>query len=428
MSKVFLQTKWTTYLGELRPIHDNYIYAFNQECVFSGSADYIAPTPSPTPTMTSTVTPTITPTISLTPSITPSITPSTTPTITPSITPTLTPSLTPSITPSITPSVTPQVQYVIGYNPKQTVNGGNVLGYSYDGNIISGSSPNANSFLTFSNPRGVNSIASNGSTWVAVGSNGRVNPNPISLGLYSTDGISWSLSNLTSVRTMANSAMEDVIWDGTRFMGVGGGDPVLVTSTDGIIWTGNSNATTGLSIGGSLPLYKEAFIYYDGTSYWVGRDSLFKSTNGINYTGQTITGFTRMISMIKTSTQWLVGGFGGGTSDGIIARSTDGINWNQVTIPTNESIYTFATNGSIILAGGQGPGPRMISSTDGITWSSVTSANALILNDCYEIIFDGSKFFAVGDTSAAVISSTDGTTWTSVSSLDNFEALSISKK
>jgi hypothetical protein len=370
---------------------------------------------------------------SVCPTSTPTNTPSLTPTITSTITPSITPTITTTITPSITPSVTPQVQYVFGYNPKQTVNGGNVLGYSSDGTIISGSSPNANSFLTFSNPRGVNSIASNGSTWVAVGSNGRINPNPVSLGLYSTNGISWSLSNLTSVRTMGNLAMEDVIWDGTRFMGVGGGDPVLVTSTDGITWTGNSNATTGLSMGGGLPLVKEAFIYYDGTSYWVGRDSLFKSTNGINYTAQTITGFTRMCSMIKTSTQWLVGGFGGGTGDGCISRSTDGVNWTQVTIPTNENIYTFATNGSIILAGAQGLGsqPRMLSSTDGITWSAVTSVNALISENCYEIIYDGSKFIAAGagsSNNSVTISSTDGITWTSVPSLDNFEALSISKK
>jgi hypothetical protein len=355
---VFLKTWWSPYLGEWRPFHDNYIYSYNEECVFSGDATF------------------------------------------------------------------QMVNLVFGFEASPIRN---TLGYSFEGVDISGSSPNANSFLTFQNPGGVSAIASNGSTFVALGSNGKVTPNPISLGLYSSDGITWSLSNLTSVRTNANAAMEDVIWDGNRFLAVAGGDPNLVTSPDGITWSAVTNATSGLAISTSLPVLKEAFIYYDNTSYWVGSTAFYKSNNGINYTAQTLTGYTRLYSMLKTSNEWLLGATS--ASGGKIFRSTDSINWSAVTIPSNSAVFTLATNGSVILAGTQGSSTtRMISSTDGINWSSVTSANSFISSDCYEIIYDGSKFIATGNN--AIISSTDGITWSALnqSATANQRALAVSKR
>jgi hypothetical protein len=102
--RVFLKTWWSPYLGEWRPFHDNYIYAYNTGCTFSGSAVFtlVPPTPSITPTLTMTPTPSVT----TTPSITPSLTPTETPEITPSVTPTNTTTSTPTITPTTTTTLT----------------------------------------------------------------------------------------------------------------------------------------------------------------------------------------------------------------------------------------------------------------------------------------------------------------------------------
>ena len=116
--RVFLKTWWSGYLGEVRPFHDNYIYAYNSGCTFSGQSVYslLGPTPSPTATQmttpTLTTTPTATPDVTTTPSPTPDVTstPTSSPAITPSATetPTVTPTFTPtaSLTPSVTPTMT----------------------------------------------------------------------------------------------------------------------------------------------------------------------------------------------------------------------------------------------------------------------------------------------------------------------------------
>lgn len=128
--RVFLKTWWSPYLGEWRPFHDNYIYAYNTGCTFSGSAVFtlVAPTPSVTPTLTMTPTPSVTTTPSITPSLTPTETPQITPSVTPTITPTTTltatpdptPTTTSTSTPTLTPSVTPTTTTTLTATPEQT--------------------------------------------------------------------------------------------------------------------------------------------------------------------------------------------------------------------------------------------------------------------------------------------------------------------
>ena len=102
--RVFLKTWWSPYLGEWRPFHDNYIYAFNTGCTFSGSAVY-SPVP-PTPSMTASPTQTLTPTPSLTQTSTPTVTPTLTPTTTTTLTATPTVTSTPTLTPTTTTTLT----------------------------------------------------------------------------------------------------------------------------------------------------------------------------------------------------------------------------------------------------------------------------------------------------------------------------------
>lgn len=118
--RVFLKTWWSPYLGEWRPFHDNYIYAYNTGCTFSGSAVFtlVPPTPSVTPTLTMTPTPSVTTTQTLTPSVTPTKTPQITPSVTPTIT--NTPSITSSETPTLTPSITPSVTTTVTNTPSPT--------------------------------------------------------------------------------------------------------------------------------------------------------------------------------------------------------------------------------------------------------------------------------------------------------------------
>lgn len=401
-----------------------------------GVCSFATPTPTPTntitptPTLTNTITPS--PTNTLTPNLSPSVTPSNTatPTVTPTITAsqTVTPSITPTKSPTSSPSptVTPSPtntpicnNFVLGFQPYNTLSGGNALAYSTNGINISGSSPNANSFLTFSNPAGITSIATNGSRWVGVGSNGRVTPNAISLGLYSNNGIQWFLSDLANVRTNANSGMEDVIWDGTRFLAIAGSTNPLTQSTDGITWTAITGSNISLSTG--LPAIREAFIYFDGTSHWAGGNSNFYKSNGGNvYTAQTITGINRFWDMLYTQNKWILGGsLVSGSTSGKIFVSNDSINWTGQTIPACTDVYTLVTNGNIIVAGGEGTTDLMYS-YDGIGWTAATYAGVFTTR-VYDLAWNGSVFMGVGGDAGQIGYSYDGINWSaSTSTLVNF--------
>ncbi len=331
-----------------------------------------------------------------------------------------TPTNTPSVTQTNTPSNTPICNnFVLGFQPYNTPSGGNAIAYSTNGINISGSSPNANSFLTFSNPAGITSIATNGSRWVAVGSNGRLTPNAISLGLYSNNGIQWFLSDLATVRTNANAAMEDVIWDGTRFLAIAGSTNPLTQSTDGITWTAITGSNLSFTI--TFPSIREAFIYYDGTSHWAGGSPNFYKSNGGNvYTAQTITGINRFYDMLYTQSKWILAGslVSGGTT-GKIFVSNDSVNWTGQTIPACTDVYTLVTNGNIIVAGGEGTTDLMYS-YDGIGWTAATYAGVFTTR-VYDLAWNGSVFMGVGGDAGQIGYSYDGINWSaSTSTLVNY--------
>lgn len=379
---------------------------FIQDC------DPIPISPTPTPTMTRTPTPTRT----ATPTITPTNT--ATQTQTPSITPTNTP------TPSQTPCCQLQEMFVMGYRPYNTGSGGNALTYSTDGINVSGSSPNANSFFFLGgDPNGITDIATNGSMYVAVGANGRTTGNAV-VGLYSTNGTSWAESNLQSIKT-GRLTMEACMWDGSQFHAIGTGDPALVKSNDGTNWTGFTNATTNLTISSDFPALREGFMYYDGTDYWVGNRSLYKSNNGTNYTLQSGSfGMDRFMDMLYFNNRHILVGYvwGGifGTSIPSIQYSNDsGTTWSAATGYTGltQQILCLETDGNIILAGSAFGSNRMFYSYDGISWSANTGANTIFGQSVYDIAWNGTMFVAIGEensTFAQEAYSYDGLSWTAM--------------
>jgi hypothetical protein len=76
-----------------------------------------------------------------------------------------------------------------------------------------------------------NSIAWNGSRWVAVGSGG----NTI---LYSTDGITW-----TAASSCFTTAGNGVTWNGSRWAAIGSGGNTFGYSNDGSAWTSSQTIT-----------------------------------------------------------------------------------------------------------------------------------------------------------------------------------------
>ena len=328
-----------------------------------------SPTSTPTPTNTGTPTNTPTPSQTLQPTTTPTNTP--TNTQTPSNTPTITPTNT--NTPSSTPVITP--------TPSATPVWDNM--------------------------------------WVA-GGDGTTKI------VYSTDGITWSGTNASSVFETDTTIYE--IWsDGTKFVGVGYsslGNNVFGYSDDGITWS----ACTGFSGTG----FRGSREVRSNRNYWLAvggsnsTDKLYKSFDGITFTGYTpasltLTGSSR--GLMWDSTKWYVTGRQG------IFYSTDADTWTQITLPAGAMTLTtrcIEYNGSVYLAGGQG-GDILVRSTDGINFTTITGITSFIATEVSDIVWDGTYWTAVGGvTGQNIARSTDGISWSGITTpATNTEVRSI---
>jgi hypothetical protein len=97
---------------------------------------------------------------------------------------------------------------------------------------------------------------------------------------------------------------------------------------------------------------------------------------------------------------------------GVLLSSTDASTWTKQTIPSIETTYDVAFGGGrYILAGTAQTGVNkgLFTSTDGISWTSITAAN--LPEDVWKgVTYGAGKFVAVGE-KGQVATSTDGSTW-----------------
>jgi hypothetical protein len=282
--------------------------------------------------------------------------------------------------------------------------GGNRLVYSYDG--INWTKCNYDTNIVISTPR---KIIWNGTVWIASS-------------LYSYDGINWNLS--VSANTIFPRARFNALWNGSLCVGVG--SDIIAYSSDGINWK-PSNITTGE--------YYE--IIWSGT-IWVaggganatnGEAYTVYSNDGINWSPCKFTGSVKsgVTTLAYIGSLFLRGGHAPNISTTTsntssinssyqIGYSYDGINWNScVANPGSIGIVrTFASNGSMWVAGGQGNG-GLIYSTDGINWNkanfkmpisqastttqlatTTTKAPIIGFGNCLKVIYNGSYWVAGG--------------------------------
>jgi hypothetical protein len=210
----------------------------------------------------------------------------------------------------------------------------------------------------------------------------------------STDGVTWT------IRTSGTASAIDCFTFGNGiyiFGTVGGG---LSTSTDAITWTsqtsGTSSSIGGLAYGAGLT---EQYVY-------VGAGGVLRSsTDGVTWTSRT-SGTISTLSGVAFGTVYFYGGFGG-----VLRTSTDGITWDSQTSGTTQNIqrviYANGTYLYVTQAGGTLTSSVVGSSTDAITWSTVS----LDPTSLRGIAFGNSNYVVCGGT-GAVYSSTDLVTWT----------------
>ena len=259
-------------------------------------------------------------------------------------------------------------------------NGSHSIAYSTDGgNSWTGLPQNV---LT----NQANDAAYGNGVWVAVGGY-----NPASVA-YSSDGINWT-----------GAAYPFTVGYGVHFgngLFVGLGNTTsgnsIITSPDGINWTGRGD-TIFTSYG--------TCAYYHGTLWvagGVGGNCLAFSSDGINWTGIGTALMANCFGVIYADNKWVAVGSGGSNS---ILTSTDGITWTG--LGYFNSGQEIAFNGSVWVIAGSG---GLTYSTNLTTWTAATST----ITNGEGVVWLNDTFLATG-TGGGIQSSTDGITWTTVS-------------
>jgi len=336
------------------------------------------------------------------------------------------------------------------------------LAYSNDGIQWTGSSL-ANTIFGGGSPM---TIAWNGIMWLA-GGNSSVNTLA-----YSYDGILWTPTPLST--SVFSTACNSIAWNGTRWIAGGIGTSALATSTDGINWTPvTSNFTSAYSIGwnGSLwtagGLGPSRLAYSSNGLTWVDSASgnsiistfcsslvwngavwlagtsdavpwIIYSADGIRWAPATSANNFFTVSMgggcqglnSRRLSPWsypqpnpLTENFtiAGGIGTNVMAYTYDGKIWHSnpsaLTVFGDGECNGIAWNGSLWVVGAASNGSRLAYSTDGINWTSSSSASALLTNSINTVIWSGSLWlacghsFTPGPTTNKIIHSYDGINW-----------------
>jgi hypothetical protein len=232
----------------------------------------------------------------------------------------------------------------------------NLMGWSSNGlsYAIASNTPALSSVITFSNK------------FVGVGSGGAI--------YISSDGLSWTQRNSGTA-----SNLHGITGGGGLLVAVGDAGSIQ-TSPTGTIWTSRTSGT-------SLPLY--GVIYASGLFVAVGQlGTVLTSPDGISWTGQDSGQLANLWSVTYGSA-----GFAAVGQGGTIVNSADAVNWttqNSGTSATLESI-TFG-NGYYLAAGDSA---TVLTSPDGITWTP-RNLGATGGQNFYGAAFLNNRFDVVG--------------------------------
>jgi len=236
--------------------------------------------------------------------------------------------------------------------------------------------------------------------------------------------------------TFGESVIRTIAYGNNMFVAAGGNkmatsaDGVTWTTVDfsGIFGTGNGGEINAIAYGNNMFVAGGSYRYNSYSS----NGKMATSTDGTNWTSVDVSGtfgYSQIYAIAYGNGKFVAGG-----EDGKMAYSTDGVTWTAVDVTSifstsrKSGINAIAYgNNKFVAVGGHGNGDyeKMAAySTDGITWTGVDVSNIfngytnVPLYGISAIAYGNDKFVAVGGYmhDGRIAYSTDGTTWTAISS------------
>ena len=261
---------------------------------------------------------------------------------------------------------------------------------------------------------GLGAVASDGSSFVAVGSDNTI--------LISNDGTTWNAVDMSRYSGYMHTLIE-VVWDGTRFVSVGAYGSMLY-SADGTTWTISGYDVDGVDFRASTPKIRGlasdgtrlVAVGYVLTEIFFGEGSsgaylpngtrlpegmILHSTNGNVWAASDSGTEAKLSGVASDGRRFVAVG-----SDGTIVHSTDGAAWTASDSGTDAFLSGVASDGRRFVA--VGSDGTIVHSTDGVAWTASDSGTDAFLSG---VASDGTRFVAVGS-NGTIVHSTDGAAWT----------------
>lgn len=197
-----------------------------------------------------------------------------------------------------------------------------------------------------------------------------------------------------------------MIVNGTTILSGGSGATTstsYATSSNGIDWISRSFPT---------PVYAMDIVY--GNEVYVGKqynssNTYLTSTDATNWTART---YNTLAGWSKI--RFLNGKFFLSTTSYNVISSTDGINWNALSLPINNGIWSDIAygNGTYVMIQAGGSRENYVTSTNGTSWTTRTFSSPYSQFGSAGIIFANGKFVIYNDDTTTILISDDGISWT----------------
>ena len=267
-----------------------------------------------------------------------------------------------------------------------------------------------------SGPASYNSVAYGGGKYVAVGA---YSSDP-QAAAYSTDGVTWTQDSPSG---SSGQTWASVAYGGGKFVAVSTTGHIM-TSTDGITWTLQTNPTItslrGIAYGGGLFVA----VGYNGSS---STSNVLTSPDGVTWTARTSTEPFLWFAVTYGGGKFVAAAALSGGASGTTATmySSDGITWsNSGTFSAAmASISSIAYGGGVYVATAYAAGgaSSIEYSTDGAAWTAATTPSSPAIWS--SVTYGAGVFVAVANNTAGgttvsndIVTSTDGINWTTMSS------------
>jgi hypothetical protein len=281
-----------------------------------------------------------------------------------------------------------------GFPIVNAITNNSVLVLSYNSNYFS---YDGNQWLTGTGMGNqVQGLGFNGSFWVAGSEAGTYR---------SGDGITWGATSFTGTPTSA------VAWNGTIWV-IGGYYGNMWYSYDGYTWIQSPVGPTpsAQAVVRDIAWGNDKFVAACAGAVYYSYDGLYWYN-----LGNILAGSDQTFCVAYNGLMWVIGGRFASVAN--IAYSYDGIRWINTSVTFN--VTDIAWSGSIWVAVTT-TNQTVLTSPDGITWTSRTNANYTDLpaNGGGSVTWNGSYFYAASGNSIIYLSrSSDGITWRSLGTI-----------